>query len=825
MLFSTLTLAALMAASPNVKDDAQDIFIYSPGAQNGLHLAYLDKGAWRNLAQLCSSDYGPWGADKKMYSPDVLRAKDGSWRAVWGVNDKASCLAVAYSKDLMTWRPQDYPKVGAYHLQNPEVTEAQDGSFVISFQSDRGLGQMNANADFRKFDIKGFSDRLMNPIKRDTVLIGDKKFAGQRFAMTDSTWKQVYKYYSALNQQNELYRESMRDDTKRFASLASKLDVTLHVNKNDTKRISDKLIGAFFEDISYAADGGLYGELLQNRDFEYSQRDHRDWNTTTAWQSPAPIQIAIEQPLSTNNPHYAIATTDSLSNMGWDGIHVQAGANYDFSFYTRLQDVKQKKFVVMLVGHDGKVLASETVKAKGKSWARYRCTLQSNATGDARFVLLPQGKGTAAVDMISLFPQDTYKGHGLRKDLAEKIAALHPKFLRFPGGCLTHGQGLDNIYHWSHSIGEWQDRKPDRNIWHYHQTMGLGFYEYFQFCEDMGAEPLPVLAAGVPCQNSGAAADGCAGQQGGIPMKDMPAYIDEILHLIEWANGDAATSEWAKKRAEAGHPAPFNLKYIGIGNEDLISTVFEERYEMICKAIKAKYPDMQICGTAGPFHNPSSDYVEGWKFANAHRDLQELMDEHYYESTGWFLHNQDYYDNYDRTAPKVYLGEYASKTRTHESALAEALYLCNVERNGDVVAMTSYAPLLCNTKHPNWNPNMIYFDYKQSETTPSYETQRIFGNYAGDEYIASKVDIVDSLKYRVAASVVKDTKTGETMLKLVNALPCAVTVNVDGLTLPTGGKIEGFSGQVAAKEVKIIQLNAEGQKVTLPPYSVVALKW
>ena len=827
MFFSTLTLAALMAAnsySP-VKDAGQDIFIYSPGAKAGLHLAYLDKGEWHNLAQLCSSDYGPWGSDKNMYAPCVLQAKDGTWRAVWSVGDKAPCFAVAYSQDLMTWRPQDYPKVSAHRLQNLKVSELKDGSFVIAFQSDHGIGHVNASADFRTFVQKDCPEQKLEESRRDTLIIDKQQCAGQRFTVAKDTWAKVYQYYTQINHNDRLHRETMRDDYQRFSSLPSQLNATLRVAPSDAKRISDKLIGVFFEDINYAADGGLYGELLQNRDFEYSQRDHKDWSATTAWNSPSSIQISMDEPLSINNPHYVVAGNDSLSNSGWDGIYVQSGAKYDFSFFVRLRDVKQKKFQVMLVSADGKLLASEVLKIKGQAWTRSCCTLQSNATGDARFVLLPLGKGTAGVDMISLFPQDTYKGHGLRKDLAEKIAALHPKFMRFPGGCLAHGQGLDNIYHWSHSIGEWQDRKPDRNIWSYHQTMGLGYYEYFQFCEDIGAEPLPVFAAGVPCQNSGSNADGYAGQQGGIPMKDMPAYIDEILHMIEWANGDAATSEWAKKRADAGHPAPFHLKYIGIGNEDLISTTFEKRYEMICKAIREKYPDIQICGTVGPFHYPSSDYVEGWKFANEHRNLQDMVDEHYYESPGWFLHHLDYYDNYDRTAPKVYLGEYASKSRTQESALAEALYLCHVERNGDVVAMTSYAPLLCNTKHQNWNPDMIYFDYKQSHITPSYETQRIFGNYAGDEYITSEMDITDSLKYRVAASVVKDTKTNKMMLKLVNALPSAVTVSVDGMTLPQSAVAEGFTGNVTDKQVRTIQLTAEGQKITLPPYSVVALKW
>lgn len=429
--------------------------------------------------------------------------------------------------------------------------------------------------------------------------------------------------------------------------------------------------------------------------------------------------------------------------------------------------------------------------------------------------------GKLAVDMVSLFPHETFKGHGLRKDLAEAIAALHPKFVRFPGGCMSHGQGLDNIYHWNETVGPLQDRKPDKNIWGYHQTRGLGFFEFFQFCEDIGAEPLPVLAAGVPCQNSAPDKNGFGGQQGGIPMSDMPAYCQEILDLIEWANGDPATSKWAKMRADAGHPEPFNLKYIGIGNEDIISTTFEERYEMICKAIKQKYPNIIVCGTVGPFHDPSADYVEGWKFAKAHHDIIDMVDEHYYESPGWFMHHQNYYDDYDRMGPKVYLGEYASRTRTVESALVEAMHLCSLQRNGDVVAMSSYAPLLCKEGYANWNPDMIYFNNDTiTSLTPSYYTQLLFGTHSGDRYVASRLSLPEDIAYRVAASVVKDSKTGRTYLTVVNALPTTLNLSVEGLAIPQGAAMVGFSGKVTDKKVELEHATASGQQLVLPPYAV-----
>ena len=539
------------------------------------------------------------------------------------------------------------------------------------------------------------------------------------------------------------------------------------------------------------------------------------------------------QPLSKVNPHYVVMGADTLYNIGWDGI-ADKGAAYDFSMYARMMADGAKQMTVALVADDGTVMAEGKLKVAGREWKRYalalttdtkkRTKLYGGEVQNCRLVIVGKKEAEVALDMISLFPHDTYKGHGLRKDLAETIAALKPKFVRFPGGCMSHGEGIDNIYHWNHTVGPWQDRVPDKNIWHYHQTRGLGFYEYFQFCEDIGAEPLPVLAAGVPCQNSGPDKDGFGGQQGGIPMEDMPAYCQEILDMIEWANGDPAKSKWAKMRADAGHPEPFNLKYVGIGNEDIISTVFEERCLMICKAIKEKYPDIVVCGTVGPFHYPSADYIEGWRFAKENSRYIDMVDEHYYESPGWFLNNQDYYDGYDRKAPKVYLGEWASRTRTMESALVEAMHLCHIEKNADVVVMTSYAPLLCKEKHHNWNPNMIYFDNTNITLTPSYHTQKLFSVNGGDRYVASTLRVPEGLENRVAASVVTDSKSGKKYVKLVNALPSTLKLNVSGLDISGNTAIEGFRGMPADKAVQPADgVKVEGSAITLPPYTVVCV--
>ena len=811
------------------------IFVYSPGDKDGLHLAYLDETEkWVDAGQLCGSDYSRWGSEKRMYNPYVTHAADGTWRAVWSVNDYAPCFAVAYSEDLVTWRPQDYPKVSVKGVQRPVVFQMDDGSFDIYLRSASGKRHVHASNDFRTFKESPEPSTIDDVAWiTDTATVGQKKFEGNIFDVPKLHLDYILSYFDALAADAEKNRVTMRDDKERFKDLPATVTASLTVDAGKTKAISDKLVGIFFEDISYAADGGLYAELVQNRDFEYSSSDRNEWNALTAWEHSKGVRVETAQPLSKVNPHYVVMRADTLYNIGWDGI-ADKGAAYDFSMYARMMADGAKQMTVALVADDGTVMAEGKLKVAGREWKRYalalttdtkkRAKLYGGEVQNCRLVIVGKKEAEVALDMISLFPHDTYKGHGLRKDLAETIAALKPKFVRFPGGCMSHGEGIDNIYHWNHTVGPWQDRVPDKNIWHYHQTRGLGFYEYFQFCEDIGAEPLPVLAAGVPCQNSGPDKDGFGGQQGGIPMEDMPAYCQEILDMIEWANGDPAKSKWAKMRADAGHPEPFNLKYVGIGNEDIISTVFEERCLMICKAIKEKYPDIVVCGTVGPFHDPSADYIEGWRFAKENSRYIDMVDEHYYESPGWFLNNQDYYDGYDPKAPKVYLGEWASRTRTMESALVEAMHLCHIEKNADVVVMTSYAPLLCKEKHHNWNPNMIYFDNTNITLTPSYHTQKLFSVNGGDRYVASTLRVPEGLENRVAASVVTDSKSGKKYVKLVNALPSTLKLNVSGLDISGNTAIEGFRGMPADKAVQPADgVKVEGSAITLPPYTVVCV--
>lgn len=819
---------------------AARLLLYSPGEKDGFHVAeQIADGSYRHIGQIFASDYSRWGSQKKMYTPSIAKLAEGGYAAVFAVNDYAPCFAVAYSEDLYTWRPQDYPRMSTKGCLAPVIRQDGDGRYTVLFKTKDGNVRKTFTSDkFRHFsiDMEGTQDEYDAAQTKSTkATVDGKEVSGTLMDVDDAVALHIKEYFEQQAVNSSLASENMANDGKTFAYMNGKpLEATLRINGGDRKNISDKLMGIFFEDISYAADGGLYAEMVQNRDFEYSAADHRDWKASTAWKSSkGEITISKDNGLSTNNPNHAIMTAETLTNEGWDGMVVKTGEKYDFSFFTTNIDGKAKTFVVELKDGD-KTIGQATIKTKGKKgkWNKYQATITATgSTNKAVLTLTSTDNTKAGIDMVSLFPQETFcnRKNGLRKDLAETIANLHPKFIRFPGGCMSHGDGLENIYHWYHTIGNLEDRKPDRNIWNYHQTRGLGFYEYFQFCEDIGAEPLPVLAAGVPCQNSGADKDGYGGQQGGIKMEDMNDYIQEFLNLIEWANGDPATSKWAKMRADAGHPEPFHLKYIGVGNEDIISTTFEDRCAMIARAIKHKYPEIEVCGTAGPFHTPSSDYIEGWKYAKQNANVFDLIDEHYYESVGWFLNNQHYYDNYDRNAPKVYLGEYAARSRggNIDAALAEAAYLCNIERNGDVVAMTSYAPLLSKNGHSNWDPDMIYYDNTSIHTTPSYETQRMFSVYGGDEYISTAIETSDSLAaHRIAASMVKNSKTGKSYLKLVNTLPVDVsfTVSAPRINIPQElnyEQISGKQGQKSVNQEKGTIRVAQDAKLTisLPPYT------
>ncbi len=554
--------------------------------------------------------------------------------------------------------------------------------------------------------------------------------------------------------------------------------------------ISPDLFGIFFEDISYAADGGLYGELVQNGSFEYGPADRKEWNYFTAWQYRTEgfgygnLSVETGAPVHPNNPHYVVLTIEDvgqegigLVNRGYDGMALKAGAVYHFSAWIRQLTDGAIPLQIQLRGRKGVVLGKADFTTEGWNWQEYKAAISVDVQEDSGYlVVLAKGKGRLALDQVSLFPEQTFKGrvNGMRADLAQAVADLRPKFMRFPGGCLVHGDGLGNMYRWKNTIGPLEQRVEQKNIWNYHQSVGLGFFEYFQFCEDIGAKPVPIVAAGVSCQNSGGTwRIGSTGQKA-IPMDEMQQYIQDVLDLIEYANGPAG-SVWGAKRAAAGHPAPFHLQYIGIGNEDRQTDAFRERFRMIYAAVRAKYPDIIIIGTVGP--SPAGeDYEMGWKFADSLG--VGMVDEHYYEKPAWFLSNGHRYDGYDRHKSKVYVGEYASWGNTLYNALAEGVYMTSLERNGDVVRMASYAPLLANVKHTSWNPNLIYFSNVAVVRTVNYYVQQLFASNAGDMYYPGVVALMPG-DTAVAASCVKDSRTGDVILKVVHAGPGMLRAAVD----------------------------------------------
>jgi alpha-N-arabinofuranosidase len=599
------------------------------------------------------------------------------------------------------------------------------------------------------------------------------------------------------------------------------------------KKISPDLFGLFFEDINYAADGGLYAELVQNRSFEYNPAERREWHPLSYWEYMDPgfsygrISVETKSPVHPNNPHYIVLDIEhvgheeqftgeagvGLKNSGFDGIVIRKEETYNFSLFAQQLSDDPVGLLVSLQDPDGQVLAQSTIATSSGTWQKYTITLRASAGSDsASLVILAKNPGKLAVDMISLFPQHTFmnRPNGLRADLAHMLADMHPKFIRFPGGCLVHGDGLGNMYRWKNTIGPVEQRKEQRNIWGYHQTAGLGYFEYFRFCEDIGAKPLPVVPAAVSCQNSGGTwRIGGTGQRA-LPMDEMQDYIREVLDLIEWANGPVS-SEWGAKRAAAGHPGPFHLEYIGIGNEDKMTPEFRERFTMIYQAVKVKHPEITVIGTVGPFHS-GEDFEKGWKLAN---ELGlPMVDEHYYMGPEWLLANQYRYDTYDRDASKVYLGEYASWGNKLWNAIAEAAYLTALERNGDVVKMASYAPLFAKRGFTQWKTDMIFFDNVSICLTPNYYVQKLFMTNQGDLYFDRIVEIASN-DTTLAASCVMENESGDIILKLVNAGSEPKTMSID---LSRFGNIEPDAEKI------LLSGNADDENTFEDPQKVIPVE-
>ncbi|MBQ9765653.1 MAG: carbohydrate binding domain-containing protein [Lachnospiraceae bacterium] len=507
----------------------------------------------------------------------------------------------------------------------------------------------------------------------------------------------------------------------------------IKVYQNDNYKELGDLYGLFFEDINHAADGGLYAELVQNRSFEYCEIDKKEYHSLTAWEKSDALswEVISDRPLNEENRNYLRVEASEgsfIRNTGYNtGVYVESGKKYDFSVFARTIGAAKTVTVTVVDEADNVcAAATEVICVSKDEWTKYELELTaSTTTYNGRLKLTFEAAGVYEFDMVSLFPQDTFMGRkgGLRKDIAEALKEMKPKFMRFPGGCLTHDGSLNDhdrnsMYRWRRTLGKVEERPTWRNNWGYNQTLGLGYYEYFCLCEDIGAKPLPVLPGGFnPHKGEG------------VPIENIGEWVQEALDLIEFANGGVDT-KYGAIRAEMGHPEPFNMEYIGIGNEE-IGDGFFERYPYFHNAIREKYPDIKIINSAGPFA-VGEGYDAGWTSAKMYGS--DLVDEHYYSSPEWFLANMHHYEDYDANGPKVFLGEYASWGNTYYNALVEAAYMTHLERS-KAVALACYAPMLCNVDYVNWRPDMLWFNNHEIMKTPNYYVQKMFMEHQGTDAV------------------------------------------------------------------------------------------
>lgn len=562
--------------------------------------------------------------------------------------------------------------------------------------------------------------------------------------------------------------------------------------------VNPAMWGVFFEDINFGADGGLYAELVKNRGFEFPE-PLMGWTAVHPTRARGALTVHTDQPFNAKNAHYVRVRSEGtaligLANEGFRGIGVRAGESYDFTIRVRRIE-GLPKLVVRLYGGDGTVLASADLTDFAADWRKQTAELRPNDTDPkARLAVLVEGKGALDLDFVSLFPRNTWQNRpgGLRADMVQALADMKPGFLRFPGGCIVEGITLANRYQWKATLGPVEERPLLMNRWNteflhrptpdYFQSFGLGFFEYFQLCEDIGAQPLPILNCGMACQyNTGEL----------CPLDQLDSYIQDALDLIELANGPI-TSPWGAKRAELGHPAPFGLKLLGVGNEQW-GPQYIERYARFAAVLKTRHPEIALIAAAGP-------QPEDARFKFLWSKLRELpadiIDEHSYGSPQWFLDNAHRYDNYDRKGPAVFMGEYASqsvgvsspKNRSDlEGAIAEAAFLTGLERNADIVRMAAYAPLFAHKDAWQWTPNLLWVDNFQTLRTPNYHVQRLFANHRGDRILPVALEAPDPDEAkRLYASSTLDEAAGEMILKLVNATAKTRPVTVE---LTGGGPI------------------------------------
>ena len=548
--------------------------------------------------------------------------------------------------------------------------------------------------------------------------------------------------------------------------------------------IQKTMYGIFFEDINYGADGGLYAEMVKNRSFEFPQ-------SLLGWTSFGNVEVKNDGPFA-NNPHYVRLSypghdekRTGMDNEGFFGFGLKKDADYRFSVWARAAAGNSTESIrIEFIDPTSAVLSSQNITVDSKEWKKYQVVLKSTTLEPkARLRIFLSSKGSMDLEHVSVFPVDTWKGreNGLRKDLAQALYDLKPGVFRFPGGCIVEGTDLETRYQWKNSVGQVENRKLNENRWEYtfpnrffpdyYQSYGMGFYEFFQLSEDIGAEPLPVISCGLSCQFQN------KNEEAHVHVNDLDSYVQDALDLIEFANGDVNT-KWGKLRGDMGHPASFNLKLIAVGNEQW-GSLYPERLVPFLKAIRAKHPNIKVIGSSGPSPD-GKDFDFGW--SEMKRLKADLVDEHYYKDPQWFLSNAKRYDNYDRKGPKVFAGEYAchpkNRKNNFESALSEAAFMTGFERNADVVHMCTYAPLFAHVDGWQWKPDLIWFDNLRSVRSANYYVQQLYGHNVGTNVLTTvenKLPLAG--QDGIYASSALDKTKNEIILKIANTSDVAKKIN------------------------------------------------
>lgn len=630
------------------------------------------------------------------------------------------------------------------------------------------------------------------------------------------------------------------------AGSAGEARITLNPDRPGVP-INRAMWGIFFEDINFGADGGLYAELVKNRGFEFPD-PLMGWFKLSPKRMSGSVSVLTNQPFNAKNPHYVRLRNPEgqlpfgLANEGFRGMGMKAGEAYAFSAHIRKAG-GNPKLHLELYSEPGECLDSVVLENFTDGWQKRTAVLHPKQTdARARLHVLVEGQGELDLDMVSLFPEKTWKDRpgGLRADMVRMLADLRPGFMRFPGGCIVEGNDLSGRYQWKKTLGPVEEREVLLNRWNteflhrpapdYFQSFGLGFFEYFQLCEDIGAAPLPILGCGLACQfNTGEA----------CPLDRLDPYIQDALDLVEFANGGAETT-WGARRAAMGHPAPFGLTMLGIGNENW-DQPYLERYAKFHAVLKARHPEIRLVSSAGPGPDDAHFHFAWPKLRELRADL---VDEHCYSRPDWFFKAATRYDGYDRKGPGVFFGEYAAQSdhtcsihnrNDLECAIAEAACMTGLERNGEVVRMASYAPLFAHEDAWQWKPDLIWVNNLACLATPSYHVQRLFANNPGDETIPFQLDA--GTAGPLFASATRDRRSGDTILKVVNGGDAPATVVLAGIA-PSGSPARVFTltgarrtdentfdapARVAPKEDRI-PVTAPGFSHTFPAWSLTVLR-